>query len=430
MPPFLGSSYAALLLTLLWRSIAPARGIVRPVDGNGQCVGSQIDYSRLETINVDFSDSDRQSLFPVENYLVEDISVLPSFGRLNSDGCVGRVRLQETLEGYPIYGANVITTFDGKCSQSLTLNATTNEEALEESLNDLSYTSMYGKTFTNVQVPSATFTATLMTEPEAMLLVATHFGVDVQDLDLQDITPSLQIFVSTDGDFLTYFVDELLVPLPNSTAGLYRVIVDTQSREVVSVCTYVDPTAGLPIERKRDLRVHQHNRRLQNTCATCATNYTIDSFGSEVSCPINSLYLDDTGKSTTCTQAIVPGIGFVDVPGSVSSLFWEGTYDCRNTRGPCFLSELPTSCADTLSDIQYTSLRTLQYLQSSLNVLGGLSSDASNPVSVIAFAHWRQSYCNAFFRGPNKLYFGDCDCSLLTELVSVDIVSISCEQSG
>ena len=144
-------------------------------------------------------------------------------------------------------------------------------------------------------------------------------------------------------------------------------IVDANQAEVASVCIYTDPTSGLSSrQRNRNLEseLPRDFHKLRNTCESCAINYSIDILGDEVPCSINTLYLDVTDKTTTCTEATVSShIGTtIKIPDPVSSLYWVGTYDCQNTFGPCSFSELPTSCEDVLSDVQYTAVRTLQYL--------------------------------------------------------------------
>ena len=400
-------------LALLWWVAllipSPSDAIIRPPpDDSSQCIGATIDYSRLVPIHgLDYRDPQGEPL-SFQQYSIRQVNE-PPLGR--SSSCrVGRARLQETSGGFPIYGANVVVTmksggpFCGGRSPHLGPKPEFNWEAsdadqgriMRSMLNDLQLSDVYGKTFRDVQVPMG---RSLITPDEAMQAVADYFGITTRDV--ADVQPNLQIYISTEGDMLTYFVDDVLIPLPNSTAGMYRVIVDSTEPTILSVCTYVDPQSGLAVERRRRTRgqpsLPTQSRELQNTCSSCANQYSISlaDLNGEISCPINSLYLDDTGKTTTCNSAFVSGAGFINVAGPVASLFFEGTYDCRNTFGPCVLTELPT-CPDAISDIQFVCIQTLQYLRSNLNILGGLRPEATNPVPLLAFAHWRPSYCNAF----------------------------------
>ena len=117
----------------------------------------------------------------------------------------------------------------------------------------------------------------------------------------------------------------------------------------------------------------------------------------EESCPIHTLYLDDTGRTTTC----VVGEDFntkekVLGPGPVNSLHWSGALDCVGST-VCSLVPLPSS-RDALSDAQFGGLKTMQFLREKLGLMGGLSEDVNNPVPVKALVHYQEKYCNAFYR--------------------------------
>ena len=136
-------------------------------------------------------------------------------------------------------------------------------------------------------------------------------------------------------------------------------------------------------------------RRLQS-CTSCTTAVSVATVGNENTCSINSLYLDDTGKTTTCHEATLEDNSVVFIPYTDDDLHWQGVLDCQSGQSICKTVEFPT-CEDPISDIQYGSIETLKYLQSALNVVGGLSTDAANPEAVRGFAHFGNGYCNAFY---------------------------------
>ena len=108
--------------------------------------------------------------------------------------------------------------------------------------------------------------------------------------------------------------------------------------------------------------------------------------------------------------------------GPVPDLYWEGTQDCKSTTDECHTTILP-ECSDAISDVQYGAIKTLQYFQDYLGVMGGLA-ESGDPVPIKAKVHYNKDYCNAFYRySASTVFFGDCDCNFWTPLTTIDIIA-------
>ncbi|CAB9529069.1 Neutral protease [Seminavis robusta] len=453
---FSNTAVLVLVVTIWLVHTSTVKGVRGPAPGDeGQCDGRLLDLSRLETMR-GFGQgpggSPGGSTPPVISregividtdswYTVKGGPIVPfAISRRNMECNYGRSRLREELQGVPVYGADMIMSFGGNCApggNSRNYEWWSAEDqpenappmSLTQILNDFQVRDMFAKSFRDVRVPQG-YTPAFSID-KAKEIVADFYNIPAQDID-SNVT--LYVYPSQPQDYLTYFV-EVIVPVPGSTA-VYRVVLDAHSAEFLSVCTFVDPDVDRrrrehvqqEVQKQQEddnnrhlLRANDKNRRLQDICQSCAVVEDIASFLGTTTCPINTLYLDDSGKTVTCTQATTTSGGTIFVPYPDTALFWNGAYDCQNSVGPCSLVDIP-DCQDAISDVTFSALQTLQYLQSSLNVLGGLSSDASVPQWLNGLVHYDTDYCNAFY-SSNRIVFGDCDCDILTPLVSIDITA-------
>ena len=405
---------AVTLLVVTLSRVAVEAGGVHNLDaadpniGKGQCTGAPLDMARLATVRslqgVEglFELVGEKSLAELDNWYaktrIQPLPVSSSNGSAEEGGpsCPpSRVRVEERQNGVSIYGSDMVLTLS-------TLNCDAQEEGGEASSSSLETVSdmldayqvvgLFGKKFLGVQ-PQKDLQPSLSVD-EIKVLVAAKYKMNVEDVT---DTPTLYIYPSTTEDYLVYFVEVMVVS--DETVGVYKVALDAHSGAIVSECTVVEPGIGQATNsrRQRQLRSDdpRQERQLQS-CTSCSTAVTVDTYGAETTCGINSLYLDDTSKTTTCHEATLTDNSVVFIPYTDDDLYWQGVLDCRNGESICVTAEFP-ACDDAISDIQYGSIETLKYLQTSLNVLGGLSTDASNPEAVRGFAHYGSAYCNAFY---------------------------------
>lgn len=387
-----------------------------------QCVGYALDFERLQEL----SSNDIESLMgsnPLQATHVYSRSKVQNIVQEESGSnqvigpqCLGsRHRLQETMEGVAVYGADILVTM-GAC-----MTQDTDYYGLSYSgsfLNTLSESggiqALNGKTFASINVEKGY--SPRKSKDEAIRAIAKHLSID--NLDVGE--PDLEVFVSTGGDFLAYRSYSIIKD--SAATDLVEVVVDAHDLSILSKCSLAGDSSE-PYERR--LRSKNNGQRnLQFNCQSCADHSTpIEwSEGETTSCPIKSLYLDNTLLSTTCTIGVnLNDNSQVMGPGPVDALYWNGTLDCYGSTD-CSAVALP-DCRDALSDIQFAGVAAMQYLQNNLGVNGGLSPDAQFPVAVKSYAHYQEKYCNAFFSpSTNSIYFGDCNCHTWAPLVAVDIV--------
>lgn len=428
-----------ILLAVLASSPTAVEGIWNQ-NPNQQCSGKGIDYSRLLTIRglqgeEGLLAGEEESTTELGHWFAKSrIQDVPGF---NSDASGGsesascpssRVRVREQIEGVPIYGADMVVTMadlDGcetKAERQYEMN---NSQTMADMMNDFKIEDVVGKKFSTVADPTSGFQPNLSTA-QAKQIIADNYAINVEDIKNE---PLLYIYPSTDGDYLSYFLDVLVVSAEDSDIAVYQVVLDAHSGEFINVCTLVDPKERPTSYRERHLlrspqeeqEPGQDQRELQLSCSSCSTPVTVATYGSEGNCSINSLYLNDTNKTTTCTSATLVDDSIVNMPHTNSALFWNGLSDCQSSTANCTTVAFP-SCKDAISDVQYVAIETLSYLKAGVGVLGGIHANAADAQSLQGFVHFGFNYCNAFYF-LNQVVFGDCDCSRSSPLVALDVVA-------
>ena len=373
--------------------------------GQGQCTGAPLDITRLATVRsfqgVEglFELVGEESLVELDNWYaktrIQPLPVGSGSGSAEDGGpsCPpSRVRVEERQNGVPIYGSDMVLTLSTLDCDAQEGDDGSSLETVSDMLDDYQVVGLFGKKFLGVN-PQKDLQPSLSAE-ETKVLLAAKYNMDVDDVT---DTPTLYIYPSTTEDYLVYFVEVTVVS--DDTVGVYKIALDAHSGATINECTVVEPGAGqaTSYRRRRQLRSDDplQERQLQS-CTSCSTAVTVDTVGAETTCGINSLYLDDTNKTTTCHEATLTDASVVFIPYTDDDLYWQGVLDCENGEATCKTPEFP-ACEDAISDIQYGSIETLKYLQTSLNVLGGLSTDAGNPEAVTGFAHFGAAFCNAFY---------------------------------
>jgi len=462
-----------LLLLLLQEELAV--GVLRPdEDDQPQCHGLYFDIARMESLdsnnNNDGIGSEQQldldNWYPVSNAM--SIELPRSSSRQEEEDLNNcqtmRLRVEEKIQGVPIYGSNMVMTLEYCPSLGEPLltseTATTfrRDYSLQEQLTSWNHDNVQiieqsGKRFPGVHVIQGYIPT--HTAEQATQAIVQHYGVLPEAVDVGPM--ELIIFPTTTYDYLAY-ITEVLVIHPRAV-GLYQVILDAHTLDFLSVCTHVPPGSGYPPyprseesqsqppqqqQQKNGQRglisqpqqQQQRQRQRQRQLPICASRSTSQTFGNAVgitNCSINTLYLDDTNKKTTCTEVILLGAAnsnpnvttTVLVPKEDEPIHWRGTLDCFGSKilSTCRTVELPTTFEDALSDVQYGGIQTLKFLRRYLNVLGGLRVNANEAKPISAYVHYGSLYCNAFYIGSiDGVVFGDCDCQTYTPLVSIDVV--------
>lgn len=440
------------LILVLWLTTTVYSSVAPPLDPDDsqQCTGLMLDFQRIKSVTNNDLQTVTQSLFPATGNDDNDDSnanktsdksyginyIIPVQQQDTLECIMQRHRLQETKEGVPILGADiVITVKDCAPPDEYAFGGGYEQSPLSgiplQAISDLD-----GITFTEVNEPKG-YVPT-KTRDEVRQSIAERYTIAQDKMGALDLI----LFPSTVGDFLSYKT-EVMVVQPGDIQ-LYDVIVSAHTLDFLSICKKTR-AHNQRIERHRELLLRggtkdnnniqqsANSRRLreQLNCQSCATLTSTHSDGEEIewseeeiSCPINSLYLNDTGRTTTCVKGIAPDGQEVFGPGTVAKLFYDGTYDCMGSDTRCVANPFPTNCSDAISDIHYGVTETLRYYQRHLGVMGGLRVNANNPLRFISLAHYSTNYCNAFFTTQtNNLYFGDCDCNLWTPLTSLDVAA-------
>lgn len=387
-----------LLQLLLSRTVVLVECTISPPQDSdlNKCVGIQPDFSRIEDVDSNYlqevqsPQSDRQFLITSKTTITRAD---------NNQVLSDRVRLKESIKGVHIHGADVVVSFEG-CQSGIC---------------PLTVQGLVGKTFKTINVTDGYVPTASVANATAKLMETFHVPAKaVGDL-------LLKVFAATTGDYLAYFTDVLVEN--QGDVRYYYVIIDAHSLEILSICSLVISS------RRRYLRSNNNSgEQLVSAngirCESCAPDSQGMAWSDTYSnCSINSLYLNNTGREAICVDGTDENGQNVYEAGPVPSLHWGGTNDCKSTTDSCDMAVLP-QCRDAISDVQYGAIRTLQYLQDYLGVMGGLAESSENPVPIQANAHYGNRYCNAFYRSSvNTVMFGDCDCSYWTPLVSIDIVA-------
>lgn len=397
-------------LLLLWallfsRCDLNSAAITEPT--NGECTGLMVDFPRIKPVTNDDLESFTQTLALSRSYgsnqgtgyIVH--TVIPVKQQNTSECLFQRHRLQETKEGVPILGADVIVTVkDCSPANEYSFGGGYNQSPLSgvpiQSVSELD-----GKTFSTINETNGLSPS--KTKEEAAEAIASRYDVPLDKVG----DPELIVFPSTDGDFLSYMSEVIVAKL--NDIKIYDVILSAHTLEFLSICKRNG--AYDSSKRRRSLRA----LTTDVNCVSCAVeNGGVDGISwtsQETTCPIDSLYLNNTGRTTTCITGTQNGNEVVG-PGAVPELFYEGTYDCMETEKSCRMNPLPNDCPDALSDVHYGVLQTLKFYRAHLGIMGGFKTDASSPQRLSSYAHFGNQYCNAYYTSQtNDLYFGDCDCS-------------------
>lgn len=383
--------------------------------GESRCVGLQAAFAKLE--NIQTADLERIQN-PSGNRMFDVTSTSRITRADNGIVLMDRVRLHESIEGIKIKGSSVVVNFKG-CNSFICAREVD---------------SLTGKTFGEIDVPQG-YTSNI-TQEEVRNNIIQVFGASEESIG----ELSLEVFAATDADHLAFFTDVLIAK--DDYMKYFSVVIDAHSLDLLSICNLVGPISN-DIERSQNVvasgkgkgkgKGPGSRRYLRKdppvsvngiSCGSCVPDTKYVTWSStHSSCPINSLYLNDTGRTTTCLVGTSSAGETVYGAGPVPELHWDGTEDCQSTSDQCQTTILP-ECSDAISDVQFGALKTLEYFQEYLGVMGGLSGNGDDPVPIKAKVHYRQQYCNAFYRySANTVFFGDCDCSFWTPLTSIDIIA-------
>ncbi|CAB9531699.1 Metalloprotease (Partial), partial [Seminavis robusta] len=394
-------------------------------DGDQRCKGTDLDYSRLQTVSTDnaawlhaqsSADDGTTSSFVVNQAFPVRLATAGVNGEASS--CVvQRLRINEAINGIPVYGADSVVTLD-ECygAELATDSATADIKAHVEDVGftGLSIREVTGKSFSSVHVKRG-YTPRYSAE-DTIHYLSKEFQVDEDSGNIEP--PKLYIYITELEDYLVYFSDVLMKTYDGKT-HVIRVIVHSYDLNILSICLL---SSSKTMNERRSLR---HNQRELQFCSTCATRDTLTLSSTRTTQEIRSYYLNNTGKNAIVTEATVQSDGrTVNVLGPVPSVFYNGTYNCFGSAwdSECVLVEMPT-CLDTMSDIHYIMVVTLQHLQSALNVMGGLAVSSSSPQSVIALAHYDTSReCQALYH-MNRLKFEDCYCVDAIPSTTMDFIA-------
>lgn len=395
---------------LFWGSlVSTALGSIAPPDVDDddtkQCTGLIIDFDRIQHVTKNDIAAVTQTLADSRSFAGADKgygvnTIIPVVEQDTAECLFQRHRLQETKEGVPVFGADIVVTVqDCSPSDEFAFGGGYETSPLSgvpiQAISDLD-----GITFSNID-ESEGYTPS-KTKEEATQAIADYYEISTEKVgDLE-----LIVFPSTVGDFLSY-KSEVIVAKPGNIQ-LYDVIISAHTLELLSICKKTSAHAER-IER-RNLRSSE-NRNLQVNCLSCAASrgisaQSVEWLQEEVQCPIKSLYLDDTNKTTICVKGTLNGQE-VHGPGGIPELHYSGTYDCMESDTVCYANPLPSNCSDALSDVHYGIVQTLQLYRDYVGVKGGLSINENKAESFSSYVHYGQKYCNAFFTTQtNDLFFG------------------------
>ena len=426
------SRHAFVLLMFIIKTVGGVSGqsLQPPPGENPQCIGTFVDVSRLQRLSsgdedvTTFMDQKfgaygQDNQHNVITFSARDVHLVLS---QDSSACLGeRHRIREVVGGIPVFGADFVVTTKS-CSNmttSLDRSALINTNTLA-TMDVATIRSIDGYRSTVVKVPTG-YTAE-NSRDEAVQMLAQRYGVPIDKIsELQ-----LEIYPTEDRDYRAW-VGTLLVETTPGEPHVYQVVMDDDDGSIILQCEI----AGFgSVERQEQLRKRQ--RRLQDNdntpvddsmCASCSEPGNVINwhYDDVVECEVQTLYLNNTGRKSLCISGTDKDGNARVGPGRIPQYFWNGTYNC-NGQPWCTFSPVP-DCPDALSDVQFNAIYFFQYLQENLGMMGGLSKDANNPISVVGKAHYEWEFCNAFYApGEHTVHFGDCDCELWSPLVSTDVV--------
>lgn len=411
-----------LLLHVLLNS-APVLAILQSPseDVTSQCTGYDIDFSRLKKLSSRDVDMliGGHFLHRAHTYSRSKVhTIVPETTEKDlRSACLGsRHRLQEMVQGVPVYGADILVDMDTCLTQDTDYHAVTSDWNFLTSLarSGESIKRLKGTSFGFINVPEG-YTPS-KTKDQVIEAIATSLNIDKNAVG----DPALEVFVSTGGDFLAYRSYSIVEN--SETTDLVELVVDAHTGNVLSRCSLAGDTSGSYRQRMLRSSGSDHERQLFN-CKSCADQTApVVWTGPTTSCSLNSLYLDDTVQETLCYKGINLNDNTKVVgPGPVDAIHWDGTLDC-NGGTDCSPVVLPT-CRDAISDIQFAGVTSFMYLRNHLGIRGGLNRDGGRPIRMKAYAHYQDNYCNAFYSpSSDSVYFGDCNCHTWSPLAAVDIV--------
>lgn len=403
--------------------VARANGSIVPPevsDEAPQCVGHTLDFTRLQNVNeLDLSNGIRSLAGGGRDYEINTIMPVMDYG---TGLCLKkRHRLREKKNGVHVFGADVVITLDDCDLDEAAWGGGPQGPLSGVPLSAVS--GIGGKTFANIEVTGGSYEPTYSME-EAIEKLATEFHTTNDKIGSLELTifPSYQ-----HGDILSYRAEVWVSE--DDDISLYDVFIGAHDLGLVSTCSKINK------QRQKRIRNLRKNRELQNNfngavaasmCGSCADQSLVKWTTTETECDINSLYINDEGRTTTCLIGNLNNGAGKQVlgPGIVSSLHYYGTYDCNSRESGCNANTIPLGCSDAISDVHYGVTETMKFMQDRLGVMGGLAVAAGNPIKTASFVHFGNAYCNAFFTTQtNSLYFGDCDCEFWTPLTSIDVAA-------
>lgn len=402
--------------------LARANGSIVPPLANEdapQCTGLTIDFTRLQSVHTSDINTVTRSLGG-RTYGINNIMPVTQSG--TGECLKRRHRFQETKNGVPVFGASLIVTVNG-CENDYHTAFGDYEPSPLSDIPMNAIADLDGKTFSVIEEVTGTYEPTV-TE-DATLETLINFFATPRD-KIGDL--KLTIFPSYErGDLLAHRTE--VWTSHHGDQQLYDVFISAVTGEIFSICQKVNRARQGRLARrlrKRELAdtgsTFDASGTKSEMCGSCASQDLVTWTTTEVECSINSLYLNDEGRTTTCLEGTTSAGEQVVGPGIVSSLNYFGTYDCNQGESGCNANGLPTNCADALSDVHYGVTETMKFMQDYLGVMGGLNVDAGDPIKTASFVHFSNAYCNAFFTTQtNSLYFGDCDCQFWTPLTSLDV---------
>jgi len=381
---------------------------------NPPCEGYRIDESRL--INVDVTDEfvgkhvgSQQAMELMLNrpqamhlkgrkYDFVRKQQQSKRGANSSSECTSsHYRYQETIFGVPILGADMVISTNG-CSNDESEIATF----------------VSGYTYSEIEVEGGYLPK--YSEGEAKFAVEAFAG-GKNKIAIEFGEVRLEVKPTTNGDFLVYSMSAIVPDM--SGVQIIDVSVNAHNpTQTISKC-YKTGNAGQGKSknlRKASFRVKDEVEnqavRLLGPFSTRKCRWESDT------CDMNTLYLDNTELESPCQKCTKNGEE-TKYFGEVESVHYLGTQDCTSSFFSCPLAK-ESDQNDANADVHYGTIKSLQYFQNEIGLLGIGSDGIAIPVS--SRVHYRTDFCNAFWSG-SVLTFGDCDGEEWTPLVSIDVVA-------
>ena len=329
--------FRGLSALVFFRLFDSASSLIALPDKGERCLGLSFDFSRLKAVtSVDQSESERTTSFRVTEV---NNGQSASVGGEESVCFVQRFRLEETLMGVPIYGADRVVTLEGCTPEETSIESddTVAIVKLIESgkLSDVPLQEVTGKAFLDVQVKETGHYQPTYSQEGIVHFLSKEFEILKTKENIAE--PELYIFPSEDGDYLAYFVSLVVNPKDDQDVSkVIRVVVNAHDLAVLRTC--ILSASPEDQERRRMLRQNDSGRGLQSLCAECATGQSIQVIGSTTTTQqIKSLYLTDAGKNAIVTPATLTSGATINTPYRVDAQHWLGTYNC-------FSNQVGSSC--------------------------------------------------------------------------------------